>query len=58
MKNKVDKNAGKYSTHDIKFLEAVQSFAETQINLDKDFTCVLNELINSKIGDKPIKQRF
>lgn len=40
------------------FLNIVQTFGESQITLDSDFSDALNELLISKIKTAPSKRRF
>jgi hypothetical protein len=56
---KMDENvANKYSLIDYGFMNAVQKFAEEQIELDSDFSSALEELFLSKINSNPSKKRF
>lgn len=48
----------KYSSIEYGFMNSVQNFAIEQINLDEDFSQILDELFISKINAKPTKKRF
>jgi hypothetical protein len=43
---------------DVLFFNKVQIFAETQVELDKDFKLALDELTTEIAKDKPLKPRF
>ena len=40
------------------FIATLQVFIKNQINLDKDLSCAMDELIYKKINNKPSKKRF
>ena len=43
---------------DVVFFNKVQSFAESQVELDRDFKIALDELASEIAKDKPTKPRF
>ena len=43
---------------DVVFFNKVQSFAESQVELDRDFKIALDELASETAKDKPTKPRF
>jgi len=47
-----------YNSIDFSFIDLTQQFAQEQIALDSDFTGALDELLQSKINNKPTKRRF
>lgn len=47
-----------YENADFAFMTIVQNFSENQIDLDNDLTEALDELLESKLNNKPSKKRF
>lgn len=51
-------NSAKYSTIEGAFFHIVQDFADTQIELEREFYNVMDDLLVSKINNLPSKKRF
>lgn len=55
---RIETTMSNYENAEFAFMTVVQNFSEKQIDLDNDLTEALDELLESKLNNKPSKNRF